>query len=91
MGEFVMTGGEIGAMAVIDSIVRLMPGVLGKDASSFNDSFSKSLDRQTQYGRYTRPSEYKGWKVPEVLLSGDPKKIKKWQGEELEKSGSDNN
>jgi tRNA (guanine37-N1)-methyltransferase len=91
IGDFVMTGGEIGAMVVIDSVVRLIPGVLGKDASSFNDSFSKSIDRLRQFGRYTRPSEYKGWHVPEVLLSGNPKKIKEWQKQELDKSGGNKN
>lgn len=91
IGDFIMTGGEIGAMAVIDSIVRLLPGVLGKDKSSTNDSFSESIDRLKQYGRYTRPSEYKGWKVPEVLLSGDPKKIGQWQKDELEKSNGNEN
>ena len=90
VGEFVMTGGEIGAMAVIDSVVRLLPGVLGKDKSSANDSFSKSIDRKIQYGRYTRPQEYKGWSVPQELLSGNPKTIEKWQKEELENKGGGN-
>lgn len=83
VGRFVMTGGEIGAMAIIDSVVRLMPGVLGKDESSQNDSYSLSLGRQKQYGRFTRPQEYKGWKVPCELVSGDPKKIDKWQQKDL--------
>jgi len=91
VGDFVMTGGEIGAMAVIDSVVRLLPGVLGKDASSTNDSFSESLNRKIQYGRYTRPQDHKGWTVPEELISGNPKKIKAWQEKELEESGSDEN
>jgi len=88
IGDFVMTGGEIGAMALIDSVVRLLPGVLGKDESSDNDSFSKSIGRKIQYGRYTRPQEYRGWIVPEELLSGNPKIIDKWQKRQLEnKSG----
>jgi len=83
IGDYILTGGEIPAMVVIDSIARLISGVLGKDESSQNDSFSKSIGRKKQYARFTRPREYNGWKVPEVLLSGDPKKIKEWEKEEL--------
>lgn len=83
IGDYIMTGGEIPAMAVIDSITRLIPGVLGKDQSSQNDSYSESIGRKKQFARFTRPQEYKGWKVPEVLLSGDPKKIKEWKVKNL--------
>lgn len=83
IGDYILTGGEIPAMVVIDSIARLISGVLGKDESSQNDSFSKSIGRKKQYARFTRPREYNGWKVPEVLLSGDPKKIKEWQDKNL--------
>ena len=86
IGDFVTTGGELPAMTIVDSVVRLLPGVLGKDESSNEESFSKSLDRDIEYPQYTRPGEYKGWKVPEVLISGDPKKIKDWQ---LNQSGRD--
>ncbi len=84
IGDFVLTGGEIPAMAIIDSVVRLLPGVLGKDESSKEESFSEmEIDgkkvRTTEYPQYTRPAEFNGQKVPEVLLSGDPKKIKEWQ------------
>ena len=82
IGDFVTTGGELPAMTIIDSIVRLLPGVLGKDESSKIESFSKELDRKIEYPQYTRPSDYKGWKVPEVLTSGDPKKIKEWKREQ---------
>jgi len=82
IGDFVTTGGELPAMTIIDSIVRLLPGVLGKDESSKIESFCKDLDRKIEYPQYTRPAEYKGWKVPEVLTSGDPKKIKEWQLEQ---------
>jgi len=75
IGDFVTTGGELPAMTIIDSIVRLLPGVLGKDESSSEESFSKILDRKIEYPQYTRPQEYKGWKVPVELVSGDPKKI----------------
>ena len=81
VGDFVTTGGELPAMTIIDSIVRLLPGVLGKDESSNEESFSKSLGRKTEYPQYTRPAEYKGWKVPEELLSGDPKLIDKFKKE----------
>jgi tRNA (guanine37-N1)-methyltransferase len=79
IGDFVTTGGELPAMTIIDSIVRLLPGVLGKDESSQEESFSKALKRQKEYPQYTRPANYKGWKVPEVLLCGDQKKIRDWQ------------
>lgn len=82
IGDFVTTGGELPAMTIIDSIIRLLPNVLGKDESSKVESFSKELNRKIEYPQYTRPAEYKGWKVPEVLMSGDPKKIKEWQLEQ---------
>lgn len=77
IGDYVLSGGEIPAMVLIDSISRLIPGVLGKDESSVVESFSQG--KNIEHPQYTRPAEYKGKKVPEVLLSGDPKKIKEWQ------------
>jgi len=77
IGDYVLTGGEIPAMVVVDAISRLLPGVLGKDESSTEESFSKK--GKIEYPQYTRPAEYNGKKVPSVLLSGDPKKIKEWQ------------
>lgn len=90
IGDYVLTGGEIPAMVVIDSVARLLPGVLGKDESSQIESFSEiEIDgkkvRTTEYPQYTRPREFMGKTVPEVLLSGDPKKIKKWQEEQVKK------
>lgn len=79
IGDFVTTGGELPAMTIIDSIVRLIPSVLGKDESSKIESFSKELDRKIEYPQYTRPAEYRGWKVPEVLLSGNPTLIDKFK------------
>jgi tRNA (guanine37-N1)-methyltransferase len=77
IGDYVLTGGEIAALAVIDSVVRLLPGALGDSESALSDSF------QTLSGfdapQFTRPAEYKGMKVPEVLLSGDHKKISDWR------------
>ncbi len=77
IGDYVLTGGEIPAMVLTDSIVRLIPGVI-KPESLAEESFS-NLD--LEYPQYTRPEEYKGWKVPEVLLSGNHKKIEKWREE----------
>lgn len=78
IGDYVLTGGEIPTMVMIDAVTRLLPGVLGKDESSKIESFS-GPDRQIEYPQYTRPQEYNGWSVPEELLSGDPRKIKEWQ------------
>jgi tRNA (guanine37-N1)-methyltransferase len=75
LGDFVLTGGEIPAMAIIDSIVRLIPGVIERDSALY-DSFSNSL---LEYPQYTRPAEFRGMKVPEVLLSGHHENIKKWR------------
>ncbi|OGD63421.1 tRNA (guanosine(37)-N1)-methyltransferase TrmD [Candidatus Beckwithbacteria bacterium RBG_13_42_9] len=80
IGEYVLTGGEIPVMVIVDSVVRLLPGVLGNPESLSEESYSLSKS-YIEYPQYTRPPEYKGWKVPEVLLSGDPKKIKQWQEE----------
>ncbi len=90
IGDYVLSGGELPAMVMIDATARLVGGVLGKDESSKQESFSvQEIDgqglRAIEYPQYTRPQEYRGWKVPEVLLSGDPKKIKKWQEEETKK------
>ncbi|HHX93877.1 MAG TPA: tRNA (guanosine(37)-N1)-methyltransferase TrmD [Tenericutes bacterium] len=75
LGDFVLTGGEIPAMAIIDSIVRLIPGVIERDSALY-DSFSNSL---LEYPQNTRPAEFRGMKVPEVLLSGHHENIKKWR------------
>ena len=79
IGDFILTGGEIPAMAVIDAVVRLLPGALGNEDSSKDESFS---DARLECPHYTRPADYKGLKVPKVLLSGDHKKIKKWRKDE---------
>ena len=78
IGDYVLTGGELPAMAVVDAVVRLIPGVLDKEAKE-NESFSKKdlLD----YPQYTRPSDFKGWEVPEILLSGNHAEIEKWRKE----------
>ena len=79
VGDYILTCGEIPAMAVCDAVIRLIPGVLGDDESVLSESFSDGL---LEYPHYTRPAEYKGMKVPEVLLSGDHKKIEKWRRDE---------
>lgn len=81
IGDYVLTGGELPTMVMIDAVTRLLPGVLGKDESSQVESFS-GPERIIEYPQYTRPQEYNGWKVPEELLSGDPKVIKEWQKEQ---------
>ncbi|MBM7705387.1 tRNA (guanosine(37)-N1)-methyltransferase TrmD [Chryseomicrobium aureum] len=79
IGDFVLTGGEIAAMTVVDSVVRLLPDVLGKQASHEQDSFSTGL---LEHPHYTRPADFNGMKVPEVLLSGNHAKIEQWRREE---------
>lgn len=78
IGEFVLTGGEVPAMVVVDSVVRLLPGVLGNEESLREESYEDG--GKQEYPQYTRPEEYKGWKVPEILLSGHHANIKKWRG-----------
>ena len=79
VGDYVLSGGEIPAAIITDAIVRLIPGALGDETSALSDSFQDGLLAPPVY---TRPSEFNGWKVPEVLLSGDPKKIGAWQDEQ---------
>lgn len=76
IGSYVLSGGELGAAVLVDSVVRLVPGVLGDETSALTDSFQDNLLSPPVY---TRPPEFKGWKVPEVLLSGDFGKIEKWR------------
>lgn len=80
VGDFVLNGGEVGAMLVIDTLVRLVPGVLGDERSSREDSFSRA-NRLLEFPQYTRPREYRGHKVPEVLLSGDHGMIERWRAQ----------
>jgi tRNA (guanine37-N1)-methyltransferase len=87
IGEYVLTGGEIPAMVITDAVVRLLPGVLGNPHSLTEESFKPSADTrkltpETEYPQYTRPADYKGWKVPDVILSGNHKEIDKWRREQ---------
>ena len=77
-----LSGGEIPAMVVVDAVTRLIPGVLGDEYSSVEESFSESL---LEYPHYTRPAEFRGWTVPEILLSGNHQEIKKWRQEQAHK------
>lgn len=79
IGDFVLSGGELAACVLVDSIIRLIPGVLSDETSALSDSFQDGL---LSAPVYTRPSEYRGWKVPDILLSGDPVAIGKWQFEQ---------
>lgn len=79
IGDYVLTGGELAAMIVVDSVTRLLPGVLGDDMSSHDESHSEGL---LEYPQYTRPSEHDGKKVPEILMSGNHPKIDSWRKEQ---------
>jgi tRNA (guanine37-N1)-methyltransferase len=76
IGDYVLTGGELGAMVIVDSVVRLLPGVLGNEASAVHDSFSSGL---LEHPHYTRPADFRGMKVPDVLLSGNHRLIEEWR------------
>lgn len=78
IGDYVISGGELAAMVVTDAIVRLLPGVLNDETSALSDSYQNNLLSPPVY---TRPSDFRGWKVPDVLLSGNEREIKKWQFE----------
>jgi len=79
VGPYVLSGGELPAMVVIDSIARRLPGALGSEESAVEESFSAELDGGLEYPHYTRPAEFRGWPVPEVLLSGDHGRIEEWR------------
>ena len=81
IGDYVLSGGEIAAMALIDACVRLLPGVMGKQASGADESFSEGL---LEYPQYTRPQEFEGRPIPEILTSGDHSKVSAWRKAEAE-------
>tara|TARA_B100002003_G_C14100725_1_gene529363 strand:- start:537 stop:1196 length:660 start_codon:yes stop_codon:yes gene_type:complete len=83
IGEYVLTGGELPAMVLIDAVARHIPGVLGKEESIEEESFSESIGRKKEYPHYTRPDEFQGLKVPDVLVSGHHAEIEKWRKEQL--------
>ncbi|MCX7568469.1 tRNA (guanosine(37)-N1)-methyltransferase TrmD [Tumebacillus sp. DT12] len=79
VGDYVLTGGELPAMIIVDSVTRLLPGVLGNETSAVLDSFREGL---LEYPHYTRPAEFRGWKVPDVLLSGHHGNVERWRRKE---------
>lgn len=84
LGDFVMTGGEVAAMAIVEATSRLLPGVLGNDASSLSESHSDALGGALEYPQYTRPVEFRGLGVPEVLQGGNHKAIDAWRAAQVE-------
>ena len=82
IGPYVLSGGELPAMVLVDAIARRLPGALGSEESGLVESFSAELDGGLEYPHYTRPAEFRGWKVPDVLLSGDHAKIDEWRREQ---------
>lgn len=82
IGRYVLSGGEVPALVVIDAVSRLLPGVLGKAESHAEESFSAKLDRRREYPQYTRPAEFRGMRVPDVLLSGHHGKVATWREEQ---------
>src|SRR5690606_12946053 len=82
IGDYVLSGGELAAAVIVDAIGRLLPGVLNDETSALFDSYQDNLLAPPVY---TRPAEFRGWKVPDILLSGDPKKIEDWRHDEAVK------
>ncbi|MER3410392.1 MAG: tRNA (guanosine(37)-N1)-methyltransferase TrmD [Thermoleophilia bacterium] len=82
IGPYILSGGELPAMVVIDAVARLLPGALGSEESGREESFSRELEGGLEYPHYTRPAEFRGWRVPEVLLSGDHQRIAAWRREQ---------
>jgi tRNA (guanine37-N1)-methyltransferase len=85
IGRYVLAGGELAAMVVLDAVLRKLPGVLGKDASAVEESFSDALEGAPEYPHYTRPADWRGWAVPDVLLSGHHARVDEWRREQSRK------
>ncbi len=82
IGRYVLAGGELAAMVVCDAVLRKLPGALGHAGSAIEESFSQALDGCPEYPHYTRPAEYRGWRVPEILLSGHHERIREWRAQQ---------
>lgn len=82
LGDYVLTGGELGALCIMDSVSRHLEGFLNKEDSSLNDSFSEALGGKLEHPQYTKPREYRGFKVPDVLLNGNHAEIEKFRNEQ---------
>jgi len=89
IGRYVLAGGELPAMVVCDAVMRKLPGALGHEASAHEESFTRALRGAPEYPHYTRPAEYRGWRVPEVLLSGDHGRIRQWRLEQSRTRAAD--
>jgi tRNA (guanine37-N1)-methyltransferase len=79
IGRYVLAGGELAAMVVCDTVLRKLPGALGHASSAVEESFSQALEGGPEYPQYTRPAEHRGWRVPEILLSGHHERIRRWR------------
>ena len=82
IGRYVLSGGELAAMVICDALLRKHPGALGDSRSALEESFSEALEGSVEYPHYTRPADYRGWRVPDVLLSGDHRRIETWRREQ---------
>ena len=82
IGRYVLSGGELAAMVLVDAVLRKLPGSLGHEESAVEESFSAALEGAPEYPHYTRPAEYRGWKVPDVLLTGHHERIREWRLEQ---------
>ncbi|HYB24691.1 MAG TPA: tRNA (guanosine(37)-N1)-methyltransferase TrmD [Solirubrobacteraceae bacterium] len=87
IGRYVLSGGELPAMVLCDAVLRKLPGALGHERSAAEESFSVALEGNPEYPHYTRPAEYRGWRVPEVLLSGHHEQIERWRLEQSRRRG----
>ena len=87
IGRYVLSGGELAAMVVADAVLRKLPGALGHGDSAIEESFSPALEGRPEYPHYTRPAEYRGWRVPDVLLSGHHEEIRRWRRERSRRRG----
>ena len=88
IGRYVLSGGELAAMVLCDAVLRKLPGALGDERSAGEESFSAALEGHPEYPHYTRPAVYRGWGVPEVLLSGDHERIAAWRRERSRERGA---
>jgi tRNA (guanine37-N1)-methyltransferase len=89
IGRYVLAGGELPAMVVCDAVLRKLPGALGHEESAREESFSDALEGAPEYPHYTRPADHRGWRVPDVLLSGHHARIKQWRREQSRSRGGD--
>jgi len=89
IGRYVLAGGELAAMVTADAVLRRLPGALGKDESAHEESFSVALEGAPEYPHYTRPAEWRGWTVPDVLLSGHHENVRRWRLEQSRRRAGD--